>query len=289
MNTEFTTKVLCVGLRTSCLGTSVKDQEATAEVTESRGAKAGKYNATKKLYGDALKPFQQNRRQARGWFRSMTLPGISDELRITTPARLPEIQAKIQEHQNKDAELIAKIKPRWYEIIDADRRDLGDGFDPNNYPAPENLEQFFLINLIVTDMPAGDYARVQGLTQAAVEEMKEQHQKMLLSIGNTARNEVYRHLTNLIAKISDKLTNPDAEKFHDSLFDNLHEYLKLVPDLNITGDPQLEALRKEAAEKLNFTTDQIRKWRLLKEEAATNAKSILKNFGNVGGGRKLVA
>lgn len=289
MSTTFTTKVLCVGLRTSCLGTSVTDQEATREITDSRGAKSGKYKATKKLYGESLKGLKKNRSDARRWFNSVTLPGISEDLRITTPARLGDIQAKIVEFQQQDNALVETLKKRWYDIIDADRRDLGEGFDPNNYPAPENLEQFFRINLTVTDMPQGDYQRVQGLTQATIEEMQEQHQKMLVHIGNTARNEVFKQLTQLVGKISDKLTNPDAEKFHDSLFDNLHEYLKLVPDLNITNDPQLEALRKEAAEKLNFTTEQIKRWKVLKEEAASNAKSILKSFGNVGGGRKLVA
>lgn len=285
----FANKVLCVGLRTSCLGTSVKDQEATAEVTETRKAKSGKYKVSKQLYGESLKALKKNRGDAGRWFRSMTLPGISEDLRITVPSRLAEIQTRVKEFQDKDTELVAKLKARWYDIIDADRRDLGDGFDPNNYPAPENLEQFFRINLTVTDVPQGDFRRVQGLTQATIDEMAENHQRMLVQIGNQARNEVMSHLAKLIGKISDRLSDPAAERFHDGLFDNLHEYLRMVPELNITGDPQLELLRKEAAEKLNFTTEQVKKYQVLKEQAAQNAKKILSSFGNMGTGRKLVA
>ena len=196
MNTSFTDKILCVGLRTSCLGTTAQDREATAKVAHDYDAEDGNYSVNKKILRDAIKPARQRRSAVRKWFKSMTLPGISEDLRITTPDQLLKIQEEIARVRDEDAEWLAgTFIPDYAANIDRDRPRLGAGFDPSLYPPVEDLAGHFDILLTVTDMPQGDYARVQGLTTATQAKMKEEHQKMLVSVGNQARNEVFRRLT----------------------------------------------------------------------------------------------
>jgi hypothetical protein len=289
MNTSFTDKILCVGLRTSCLGTSAQDTEATNLILTNFGAKKGKLRATKTILGDVISPFRKLRSDARRYFNSMTLPGLSEDLRITASARLAEIQTKIQEFAEADTVLLTKLKYGYAAAIAQDRIDLGDSFDPQLYPDVENLHQFFRITLQVCDMPQGDYARVNGLTAGARQEMMEAHQKMLVSVGREARNAVMKKMTELIAHIADKMSDTEAKSFHETTFTNLTEYLALVPDLNITSDPALEAMRKEAVEKLSYSMRVVKDNAFLKDRAATAAKDILSRFGNVGTGRRLVA
>lgn len=286
---NITDKILCTGLRTSCLGTTAQDQEATQLVLDHTGAKRGKIRATKTILGDVVTPFRKLRSDARRYFNSMTLPGLSEDLRIIPAARLAELQTRIAEYQEKDASLLVTLKANYAAAIEKDRVDLGDAFDPRLYPDKENLHQFFRISLQVCDMPAGDYARVHGLTAAARQQMQEEHQKMIADVGRNASNEVFRRMTELVAHIAEKMSDPDAKKFHDSTFSNLTEYLEMVPDLNITNDPLLENLRREAKEKLSYSMRVVKESAFLKEQAATAAKDILSRFGAIGTGRKLVA
>ena len=59
-------------------------------------------------------------------------------------------------------------------------------------------------------------------------------------------------------------------------------------ELNVTNDPVIEALRKEAAEKLNLSMETVKASRILKDQAAADAKSMVARFGAVGA-RKLAA
>lgn len=282
-------KVLCAGLRCRALGTSAQDNQVTDDNLARYGAERGKLRTTKTILADAIRPFRKLRNEARKYFNSVTLPGISEDLRITTPARLPDLQKKIADYVAKDAALLETLKIEYEDAKDKDRLALGATYDPGLYPAVEDLANYFSITLAICDMPAGDYARIEGLGAVAQAEMALSHQQMLEQVAREARNEVRGQMTKLIQHIADKLSDPNAVKFHESTFDNLKEYLALVPDLNITNDPTLEAMRKEAQAKLNYSMAAIKDSQFLKAQAAEAAKSILASFGKIGSNRKLVA
>lgn len=305
--TNLTKKVLCVNLRKTCLGTSFVDRTLTAELEQSTGAAKGKVRGSKKILGDSLKPIQGLLREAGNYVKDHTLPGISDDLRLVTPARLEDIRERIGEIDEKISAEVAKfseIEPfaprntdgtqayppvsmtRYAALIEQDRLDLKAAFDPHDYPPLENLGHFFTLRLTVCDLPSGDYSRVEGLTEDAIQRMKEDHEKLLATVSAAARNDVHKKLVEMVTRIADNLSKEDISKLHNTTFDNLHEYLEQVPELNITNDPQLEAMRKEALESLNFTMAQVKASAALKEKAAAAAKSILNQFGH--SNRKLV-
>jgi hypothetical protein len=243
---------------------------------------------TKTRLKDAIAPFKKLRGEARRFFNSETLPGISEDLRIIPSTRLERMQTKIHELNEKDMELLGKLLTNYAQEIEKDKAAPGDRFDASLYPAPEALGQYFSIQLTICDLPSGDYARISGLNEAAKEQMKKEHDAMLVQVGAAARNDVMKKLTGLIQTVADKLSNPDAKAFHESTFTNLKEYLDMVPDLNVTNDPVLEQLRKEAAEKLNYSMKVVKDSEVLKEQAAASAKDILSRFGAIGK-RKMVA
>lgn len=281
-------KVLCTGLKTTCLGTNLTDEEVTAEVLQKHSATKGAMRVTKTRLRDAVDPFKKLRAEARRFFNGETLPGISDDLRIIPSTRLQRMQDKIHEFNERDLALLGELRTNYPEEIEKDRAALGDRFDASLYPPVDALGQHFSIQLIVCDLPSGDYERIAGLDDAAKAQMKAEHDAMLVQVGVNARNDVMRKMTGLIQTIAEKMSNPDAKAYHESTFTNLREYLDQVPDLNVTNDPVLEQMRKEAAEQLNFSMKVIKDSDVLKAKAAENAKSILSRFGAMGA-RKLAA
>lgn len=264
------------------------DEDVTTEVLQRHNAVKGSMRVTKTRLRDAMEPFRKLRGEARRHFNGGTLPGISDDLRIIPSARIEALRGKIVEFNDRDAVLLSDLRGNYAAEIEKDRAALGDRFDPSLYPPEDALGQHFSIQLTVCDLPSGDYNRIAGLDDAAKAQMKLEHDAMLVQVGTNARNDVMKKLTGLIQVVADKMGNPDAKAFHESTFTNLKEYLDLVPELNITNDPVLEQMRREATDKLNFSMATVKNSETLKAAAAENAKSILTRFGALGA-RKLAA
>lgn len=286
---SLTNKVLCVGLRTSCFGTSVQDDAATDEVLAKNNAERGTASVKKIRLKTAIDPIRKLQSAARREFNSHTLPGISEDLRIAPTTRLSFLQDRVKWYQDRLTALVDQLVANYTSYVEEDRRRLNGLFDPALYPSAEQMPTYFSINLTVCDMPRGDYDRIESLSADTIQQMRDEHRAMLDRIGQDARNEVFRKMTQLIQHIADKMGNPEAKKFHESTFDNLKEYLALVPDLNVTGDAVLDNMRKEAAEKLNFSIEAIRQYEYTRERAAASAKEILARYGSLGSGRKLMS
>lgn len=287
MNLNFSDKVLCVGVKCRALGSSLTDHEATAELLENKGATDGALVKKERLK-QATASIRQIQAKARNYVRSETLPGIA-ELRLTPASRLERIQKQIAIYQGEQDAAVAKLVEEYPTHLEKERERLGDLFDPALYPTYDMLSSLFSIQLIVTDMPKGEYERVVGLNSVAKQAMEDAHQKMLAEIGVAARNEVFRKMTELIQKIADKMGDPDAKRYYDATFDNLKEYLGQVPALNITNDPVLEEMRAAAAKHLDYKMSVVKESEFLKSQAKQAAQRILRTFGNSAGSRKLMS
>jgi hypothetical protein len=278
---NITNKVLCAGLRTTCLGNTLTDDEVTREVLVKHNAVKGSLRVTKTRLKDALEPFRKLRGEARRYFNSESLPGISEDLRIIPSSRLERVREKVREFNDRDAALLAELQQNYSAEIEKDRALLGDRFDISLYPSPDMLGQHFSIQLTVCDLPSGDYSRIAGLDETARERMRAEHDAMLVQVGVNARSEVMRKLTDLIQNVAEKMADPDVERYRNSTFDNLKAYLDQVQELNVTNDPIIEGMRAAAAEKLNTSMDVVKKSDVLKAKIAADARDILNRFGTV--------
>ena len=286
MTSSLASKVLCVNLKKSCLGTSFVDESLTGTLEVQTGAQPGSVKGSKKILGDALKPMRNLLRTAGALVKENSLPGISDDLRIVTPKALDLIRKELAKIEDEIADEVEILRSQWPQLIEADKIRLDKAFDLSLYPASDELSQYFTVRLTTCDLPQGDYFRVEGLTDESMAKLKEDHAKMIAAVRTAAKNDVHKNLVELIGRIAENLDKPDIGKLHATTFTNLQEYLAKVPDLNITNDPQLEEMRVDALAKLNFTMQQVKASATLKEQAASAAKDILAKFG--GGHRKLL-
>jgi hypothetical protein len=278
-------KVLCVNLKKSCLGTSFVDKALTVTLETQTGAEEGSVKGSKKILGDALKPMRSLLSSAGKFVRENSLPGISEDLRIVTPSGLSKIHAYLADVEKEMAEEVADLQARWDTLVEEDRVRLDKAFDANLYPPKENLSTFFSVRLTVCDLPQGDYFRVEGLTDDAVAKLKADHAAMIEQVKSAAKNDLHKQLLTAVTRIAEGLDRDDISKLHNTTFTNLQELLAKVPDLNITNDPMLEELRKQAEASLNYQMEQVKKSSVLKEQAQEAAKAILANFG--GGVRRI--
>jgi hypothetical protein len=122
-------------------------------------------------------------------------------------------------------------------------------------------------------VPSTDF-RVQ-LSNDELEHIRGDLETRLASAQQTAVREVWDRLFDKVKHIADKLADPSAI-FRDSLVENAREMCALLPRLNFTDDPNLEAMRAEVEAKLiGHHPDALRNNLDLRQDAALEAKAIM--------------
>ena len=88
-------------------------------------------------------------------------------------------------------------------------------------------------------------------------------------------SDCFNRLHDVVRKAADKLTDKTAI-FRDSLITNIQDLVDLLPRLNLTGDPRLEDLRREVADKLlGYEPEALRRDQFARQETAQAAEKIL--------------
>ena len=99
---------------------------------------------------------------------------------------------------------------------------------------------------------------MQSLVQDAVDEIKEQISNDAQSAVATAQLDLYRRLLDNVARMSERLREPDSI-FRDSLVDNLKELCELLPKLDLIGDQTLtDTLARVQGELCKYAPETLR-------------------------------
>lgn len=285
---DYQNKVLCVAIACTCYGTSVKDDAQTDETLRRTGAQKGSQRVVKDRLKEPIAPIAARMARLRKEFRHCTLPGLVDGQRSIASVRLPAIRDMVNEALNDIHPHVNQIVANYPAILEAEATRLQGAYNRKDYPTDANmLRGEFDIRLSVTDLPSGKFAEMTGLQELDKEALREQFRDMRAEWEREARNQVYGHLTRLILNVSDVMSDPDRQRFYDSTFDNLRSYLAMVPTLNITGDPGIEAMRSAAAASLDRSMESVKHSRAERVAVAEAANKILTTFGVLGGNRRM--
>ena len=286
---NFADKIVCVSFSASCFGTTLTDEEATESLHKQYDAREGS-KVVKDRLKEMMAPIQKEIRRARKLYRESTFPGLTSDLRIIPFALLPNLRTQVQDFRTKiDAAFDVEI-PRYGDHLEKEKTKHQKLFKRSDYPEdPEMLRETVELRLMESDLPRGEFQRIAGIQQAEVDRMQAEFNRRVQEIGSSARNEVYANMVRLITHIHEKLNDPEAKHYYESTFQNLKDYLALVPDLNITGDARLEQMREACLESLNYTMEEVKNSAWQKTVVSEAAKEILQRFGNMGSGRKILA
>lgn len=250
-------RAILVTLHTGSWTGSLIDRQVTEEVSEANNADksgAGRYN--KQIVASRfLSTVNSKVSQIRRTHFALSLPWEDSGARILA-TRGYENYAKQMRNGRLMVEAAAKefVKGMDVYIAEAKTR-LGDMFDADDYPNPDELLKRFYVNFEVGNVPeAGDF-------RAAL--TKDQVKAVMKDIESRTNERVEKAIHNAFERIAD-VTGKMAEKLRDfepatgkkkgergkaafraTLVYNVKELAELLPDLNITGDKRLDQLQKD--------------------------------------------
>lgn len=157
---------------------------------------------------------------------------------------------------------------------------LGPIYRDEDYPSVADLRSRFELTAAVSPLPIVGDVRVDLDAQqiADIEANIVNRQDAAIRI---AVSDAWQRLTDVVAKIQKRLSQPDAI-FRDSLIVNARELCESLTRLNVTNDPQLEAMRVKVERQLtNVDPDVLRDNTKIRSDVAAKADAILSQMSEL--------
>lgn len=226
----------------------------------------------------AVRPRANAGNAARAFHMANTLPWMEGGIRILPATNFDEYMAGmrklIQKAEVEEKKLI-KEYPTW---IDEAKRTHGKLFNADHFPSAGELRDKFGISIDVMPIPNVADWRVE-LGEEQVKELRAQAEAKFAAVQAEGIAELYERLQDVLEHAKERLSAGDAV-FRNTLVTNIKDLCKVIGRMNVTGDKNLEAIRKETEAKLaGLTPDVLRADPGLRSKAAKDAAEIMKKMG----------
>jgi hypothetical protein len=264
-----------------------KDKAATLELTQDKGAVSSAANVHKNLLPDSkeLEAVQKWATSYRTWIYEQTLPWDDSGWRIGRVLRHMDFMAESGDRMREGDTLVDTFLQAYAAEIEQAKFTLNSMFNPSDYPGVNEVRSKFSFSLdvsplpncedfrVVDGVPADEVTRLVGIAEHAVEDRVA-----------AAMKEAYTRLHTVVAKMAGTLRqydNKEIKKFNDTLVTNIADLVAVIPALNVTGDPALDALAKEAARLVDYDPSDLRNDELSRKAAQQDAQSLAAKFADM--------
>lgn len=252
------------------------DKEASRIVTEQNGAHADAARVNKHLISkEALAPVESAANAVRNHFYTNTLPWKDNGDRVLTRKRFTNFIATHEQLAAKFYEAVDTLVDEAYpqELGKAEFR-MGELWKPGDYPKSDELRRRFYINLDIDAVTTANDFRV-SLDEDAAEIVKNGMESAMEQRLRRAMQDVWGRLSDVVTHFHDRMAD-DKAKFWDTTVTKIAEVVELLPDLNLTNDPELERIRREVEQHLsNLSPSELRKDPEMRSAAADEAQRIM--------------
>jgi len=283
-NQDLSSKAMLIKLSISQWNPSKLDKAATIEVQTNHNAQAktGRYTKNR-VSKTAIQPIQKVANSARTFFYENTLPWNDSGFRILPSANFLKCSDGLRQFDSDFMSAASSFCDSYQIYINDAKSELGSLFNNADYPVESEIRKAFSFSVEIQPLPTAADFRVT-LRDQDVKSIQDQITSKLDANIEQANRDLWRRLYDATAHMAAKLSDADAV-FRDSLVKNLCELCDLLPALNLTGDPQLEEMRREIETRLcTFEPQELRDNPAERSNAATEADAIAAMMSGYMGG-----
>jgi len=285
-------KIVTVVVRT--WSATKRDKTISNEITSSKKASAESGDFTKKLMaGNATHKALCNHRQTvANWLQRFTYEWAG-KARILPGVDIIKFHNEYNVHKATFDGLKAKFLGEYKGIISNMAFELGDMFDPSNYPSLASVDAKFSMDYLMTDVPQNDFR--SSIASELAEDLHNHYQDQTRKIIDAAMGQAATRLLVFAERISASCTEAQDEilddgtvkkarkkKIVDHTFDQARELCNVLKDFNLNGNVQLEEARSALELTLrNVSTENLREYASTRKAVKTEVDDILSKFGSL--------
>jgi hypothetical protein len=244
-------RALLVSLKLTGLGNSKKDKAITDEVIHKYAAadEAGRFLATR-LPRLALDPIRQIDGQIRRYRDEMTVPFFDDGRRALPASRLQDFQARCRRFRSDREDAVDRLVSRWDYWVGQASIVRGRMFRRDDYPDASKVYRAFDMKLDFSPVPTSDDFRFD-LDEHQRKDIEDNLRESVERAAAAARADLARRITSPLQRLV-KQARSDKPVIHETLVADLHELARIIPELNVTGDPDLESIAGDIERKFGY-------------------------------------
>lgn len=286
---DITTTAMIAEFNTSAWNGKRIDQGATDEVAanHSTSRDAGKY--VKNLVSPAdLAPITRVIGEARNHVHyKLTLPWENNKRRILSIGVHDRYLSEMIAKKDQFWDAVEDFCKRYPQILETRPKQLGGLFNLGDYPSPEYIKNLFDFQIKIRPVPKGDDFRVKISEDAArihreqIEaDVQEAMAEATLALARRAHDCV-KSMAQGLARHGKDVGGKRTGSFQDSLVKNVREMATLLPDLNLTNDPNLNQIAQDINARLtSYDAEDLREDENLRRAVEADAKNISKNLAD---------
>lgn len=279
------TSSMLVELSISCWTGRKLDKAVSNEIDASKHTKVRAGNYHKNLFAgnhhlDAVVKYAAN---VRLWNTKRTSPWSDSGGRIVTMENLfaGGYKQELDTHRTNYLQLANNFKTVYPTLVSAMAFQLGDLFNRDEYPEPEELDNKFRFEYTISPLPTSGDFRID-IGEQAKAELVQHYEEHFNKRLNTAMRDVWDRLHDCLTHMSDRLGATEDGKrkvFHSTLLSNANELVDLLGKLNITKDVKLEQARRDLADALNGASlESLKESDYMRETVKSKVDTIISKF-----------
>lgn len=259
------------------------DKKATKEVADANGTTTavGRYNKSLLPMNDLLDNIHKKTTHIRQRYYDNTLPWGIDGTQMLPTSNYLQFMADFRKERDEWNILVRNFVDHYDTLKEDAKRILGGLYDPADYPSAVDIRQKFHMDMAVFPVPSADF-RV-SIASEELSRIQQDVERRVAEAQTNAMKDVWQRLFDRVKHMAEKLADPKAI-FRDSMVENAREICALLPRLNFTDDPNLEALRQQVEASLIKHPEALRNDPDLRRDTAAEAKAIMDKMSVFMGG-----
>jgi len=267
-------RALLVQLNVSQWTARKYDKTATRQVADANNTTmgAGRYNKSLLPMNDLLDHVHKKATLIRQKYYDNTLPWGMDGTMMLPTSNYLNFMSDFRKEKGEWESLVQTFVDNYDSLKLAAQRVLGNLYNESDYPLRWQVSDKFSMDMAVFPVPSADF-RV-SIASAELLRIQQDVEKRVADAQGKAMSEVWTRLYDRVKHMAEKLADPKAI-FRDSMLENTREICALLPRLNFSDDPNLEAMRQQVEASLIKHPDALRNDPDLRRDTAAEAKKIM--------------
>lgn len=278
-------RAMLVTLSISAWSARKLDKRITDQVNRDHNAApdAGRYNKLL-LASNALAQVVTYSGQARTYTLERTLPWLNDGTRILPTAGYDTYTERMRQIREDWQGAVNEFITAYPSLVADAKQRLNGMFNINDYPEAFDIADKFKMKVRFLPIPdAGDFRA--AVSDAQADAIRADIEKASQETISAAMADVWQRVATAVGRMSERLhaykpasgvDDKTTGKFHDSLVENIKDLVELLPVLNITSDPKLDAIAARMQSELcGLDADTLRGVYSARKSVAVAADAIL--------------
>ena len=266
------------------------DRAVAAQAEVANAAEQGTMTVIKELTPKHLiQPIKTIMTLGRNEHYKMTLPGLVRGQHLLPTAMFEQYMLTQREIKTQFFDVVEKFINVYPGIIEKAESRFGNAFRKSDFPTVNSIRSYFDYSYTPSPVPEASDWRIEGDGIDA---------EALRAEVTDSVNDMYRKATEeLMGQCKDWLTKIELQTKHystdapgamlrDAMLENMNDFVSIVRDMNITGDPKLAKIAEEMQQFADLSGPELRRDEKHRKQLSVAAGNILKKLN---GEKKKVA